>query len=1247
MADANVYALKIELELDISKIETGLTSLTNKMVQFETALADAAKKSLDQIGDNIQTVTKALDDLSKKLKDDLSPSLEAVGTNLETAVEKATELTEKLEEIEKASNASKDDTEDLSDLFGDAGDSLDNIRKGWNEIYYWIDASIKGIEEFRTANYRLSGSMYEMLDMSQQINATIGDFGQSIQIVKSLNAIRAPKKDIEEFGVAVAKANVYTGVSVETLTTMTASMIKAGMSAKEVASFMDEYAGVMNETGVTSEDLTAILNDQSLSLGNLAITYSNLSKEGLKLAQGFQVVAMEYAAMAKEIGVSSSDVVSDISKAATPLSDVNMRLQGISGVMIRGHRDLKLAFNSLSQSVVDFKAINSNAVDPMTKELLLQQAMAATGLSKSTIILLSKQRELYEANKDNIETWGDYDEVMKRAKREVDPFGAATEDLNTQFGRLKRLLYPFYYALTAAAEVIGSVLYFINLLIDGIIYLGDELYKVTSKLDIVIAIYEDLNESAKEFIKVLTDTFGISKQTANNIVNMNNVFRYLVGTVTLVVMAMKFIPGIFNLIGGSLRIFTKILGFSLKAMSGSFTGFFSTISGGLTASIKGFFAGLAQSLRSFGQMIKPALKELLVASVILVAIAANVLALAFAIKIIADLGPKAWEALGILALGILALVAAFAALAFIAYALGPVLLPLLTTALFALAAAILALGISIALIVLSLSVLAYAFAYLFTTIMGGMKTAIELFPQFGLAVLGLAFDLLVGATGIVLGGIALIYGAGLLIIGAIALSVASGYFGAANALFGYAIGSFMKRAAEFFIGATALSAGAFAIYQAASYIKSANTKLSALKGSTSIIQEGAKGFVSAIQSLTDLSGKFLASATEYQMAATIIVVALNNLASSMYTFIGAAQAISMSAQTTDMAISSLEASIAKLSEIGVKLSNGLLEFENGILKLTGISAIFVTGSYLLSIGAKMLEEGANILYSGAMKFVEAGSLISIGADYLVGATDKISESSYKLMASVMPLNDASESVKQAAVKMGIASLFLIPASAGMAYSAENIDKFTASVKKLESIQTDRMAVVVKDISSTIGELDSISANSFTAIAKEMNDGVTILEQPVDRMIDVLGRLKDALVDLSQNINLDSSLGALARDTERSANLIANATEKAKTALDSVPGPVAQATAQGIQSTIASEPLSSVTVNTVEERTDSQRDEAADVNQQILGVLKGIMDIVGDQGAPKDVSSILGLLKEYLPDLKSSGGNLSSEFNSWG
>lgn len=1244
--DPSVYALKIELELDFSKFSSSSDELTQKLLDIEDAVKNVAKASLGAINENLQSLNDALGSISAKLKSDINPELKDTAKTLKEMAKEEEKIVKLQEQQEKNQKESNDNTDDLSDLFDDAGDGVAKIAEGWRYIRYFLESAIKGIEEFRTANYRLNGSMTELLVSARSIDSTIGDFGQSIQIIKTLNNIRAPSKDIEEFGVAIAKANVYTGVSVETLGNMTATMIKSRMSAEDSAKMMDDYADTMTKTGVTSEDLTAILNDQTLSLNNLAVMYSDLSKEGLETAQSFQKVAMRYSAMAKEMGESSSDVISDISKALTPLSDVNMRLSAITGTMISSEADLTRALTKVGKSVINYQALLSKTTSPISKEIMLQNAMAATGLSKSTILMTAKIQKAWEDLGDDVKagitTLEQYNEWMERTKREMDPFAAATTDLNTQFDQLKRVLAPVTFAFIAAAEVLAYLLSFVNAFIDQLVILGT----------------------------VIKDKTGLSSEQFSK---LNRIFRIVVGSITLFVLAMWLIPGIFSIVGTAFKLFVGSFQFSIEGIKKAFKNlldmfssksvmtniktffkgiadtigsFLTTLTESASSSIETFFDGLGKALKKLAEGIKGNVKQLLIASLILIVIAVALYIFAHAIAVVAALGDSAVQAFFILAGGLIVLGVAAAIMGYLAQSAMPGMLAIIGVIL-ALALAAVALAFAMDIILQAIQDFIKFLVDMVVQFRGALMEVLQIMPMIGFAFLALGASLLLGALAIAAAGIILVYAGGFLIAGSISLAAGSASFGLANAGFGYAIGNFIDRAAQFYAGALMVGAGATALYKAAEMIKSANAKLSDMQKSSAAIKKAADELLIALKSITQVSSALLFSAFEYYTASAIMQFALVGLADSMIAFVSAIMLIDATASIIDSAVGKLNQSVAALANTGRQLVTDIQGFQEGVYTIANVALVLHFGSTILSIGAAIFEQGVSVLASGASRMLGSGIMIKTASEMLLSSADKLLGSTLKLLSALIPLTDASKGLRAVAFNLALATFALIPAARGMAYSAADLDKFSESALRFQQIDTSKMGSISKDITSAISGLQDISADSFSLVARSMSTGVELLERPVNKMIEVLSKLKDALVDLGLNANLDNSLGLLARDAENMAARIQNATERASQTLDTLPRTTAQAATETVSDVVMTQPLSPVTINTTEETTASQRDESAELNEKMLSVLVNILEVVGQQAAPKDLSSILGLLKEYLPDLKSSGGNLSSEFNSWG
>ncbi len=1302
--DSNTYALKIELDLSLDKIGSSIDELSDKMEQVERSVSESAQNALNTINENVTEIISALDQFKNKIDAEINPSVETLNTHFEkstthlkgmeesfdkledafkdigTHIEKSvdglkqmetafsslqtgsvailgqfaqmsqvleasfksiakmsedlsktmSDIHTKAEDISRATRGIDDNLEsarsttgDLDGLFDGIKDTTNDIWRGWSEIRSWLESATKGIEEFRTANYRLNGSMYELLATAKSIDATIGDFGQSIQIIKALNAIKVPRKEMQAYGQAIAEANVYTGLGIDVLAEQVAVMRSVGMSASESSDFLKQYADVMNETGATTEDLNAILSDQELALSKLSFIYGGTSKEALKMAQSFQVVAIEYAAMAKSMGVSSRAVVSDMSNAVKPLTQTNMILSGMLGRQVRTADDLSMAMGRLSKQLINVSELNK--LDPASRTMYLAQIAAVSGLSEETIILEAKIAELAAAQGKDITNLEHRNELMRQARAETDPFGAATADLNAELTKLARVFQPVIYALSAAAEILANIIRVINQAIDGVISLTTQFYN---------------------FTKGIADALGLGEEFTAVLNGISGFFKIAVGTVTLFALGLVFLGGVLTSVGTLALGFMKILGEGFEGLGKRIINVGRQAFQAIGTGIQSTLTSIGNGLRSLGMAVTGMGKNLLIAGAALLLVATSMLILAYAIKIIAAEGMNAVAAAIALAIAFGAIAAALIFLIPVAAAAVPVLIPL-GLAILMIVGAVALLAFGIAAIIAAFSMVIDSVTSFVKMLIDSLDRLILLLPQFGFAFAQLGLQVMLGAGFLLLGGAMLVPAVALLALGAAGLSAVSIVFAAANMAFGWATAGFKDRAEEFHAGAKYISDGANNIVKASDALIDASIRLAGLEDAATKIMNLANSLVQVTTALSRSSFALLGSAIIYQISAVMISGAFNMIASALESFAVAAVRIVESAAVFDQAMVILDKAVSKLASLTIKFMAGIAGLYASVYGLIGVSGYFMIGASLLAVAGYIFYGGVSLIYTSSVMLLASGSMIAIASDLVSVATDKLKSISANLSDITRPLFSVASALSGAAIKLGIAALVFLPTARALGASSGYIESFARSINSLSSIETTNLTRAANDISYSLGELSKISADSFAVAAQNLDEGISHLEGPVDRLISLLSKLKDSLSQLKQEVSLEQSLGQLANDVNKYANVVDSSAAKIESTMAARVVPALDiAEQQGVKEAIKNSPLSSVTINTKTDETASEEDEAAAINRQMLDTMKNILGAVEAKGDDAAVRAILALLGQFLPELRSSGGNLSSEFNSW-
>lgn len=1281
MADPNVYALQIELSLQTDQVDNSIDELANKMTKLEADISAAAKASMKLISDLVDGVKTGLTDIEDVAANSLLPMMADINTqynamnvatgalnaglqntaanaqNVTAAFNNAAVAADRTSRnVERTGQNTRDavgDAASLDDAFDKVGKTFDEFVQQWRVVLSYLNLATRGIDQFRTANFRLSGSMYDLVGAAREIEGIIGDFENSIEIVKSLNAIRVPTDQIAAYGVAISKANVYLGANVEVLVSQTAILMKSGRTAQQVTKFLDNYAQAMAKTGATAEDLNQILADQNLNLQSLAIVYGNLTDESLELAQGFQIAALEAAGMARSFGVSASAVAGDISKAVEPLTQTNLLLRQfakdgeLSGKTVnKAMYDAVRAFYDLDNAagLTGAELANFNQV----QSTVAQQAL---GISKETVTLQVAIQKYMKSLSHITDEQERFEQALKKAREEIDPFGSSTEELMTQLGKLNRVFAPFIYLLKLASEALTRILIPINYAIDMIIALYeamtiddiDKFDKHLTKFGQSVVIVGAFLKSIVDNIKNVGRYFGI---TDKQMAQMMPTLKFIAGLAVLVAIGFGLMIAAAVSLGSiMLMVFSSlsslVVGFQLLFAKSA-----NQIAVGASNSISTFLTGLGKGIANFAKLTGKFIVQMLALAAALLIVAAAMYVLALAVQIIAAT-QGAYISLLLLSAAIIALGIAFVVLGSFAQAAA--------VGLAIVAVVFLAVALSVSLIIL-------AFALLITTIDSLVNTMIKfvmviiqsgdvllgMLPKIGFAFLSMGASLLAGAIMIAAAGAILIAGSGLLILGSAGLLYASVAFTAANAAFGYAIGGFEERATSLFAGASMLNASAEMINQGSLMIQSSVNVLSGITDASDSLEEAIDGIMSSIGMLRGVGQDLLISSLVFSVASQFLAGAFSGIVYAFANFKSAADMSSTSAKVFDGAIDILNTTTDKIQGLNVNLHTGLVGLGSSVYRLFGISVIFTGGSIVLGVAAVAFEFAVSTIFNSSRYLMLSSVYIGVAGNHLGHASGKLRSITKELADVVNPLLSTSSSITTASLRLGLAALAFVPASYQLASGSQNLDRFSSSVSRFVAVDTAGFANSAINIKGAMNELSALDTSSLVAVANAMNMGADALEKPIDRMIDLLGRLRDSLTSLSQEISLDSSIGRLADDVSRYATVVENAATRIESAIVARAVPAMdEADRSRVREAIRASTIGAVTINTESVGSADVKEQALDVNKQILSTLLSILQSVDAKEGNSQVKNIFDLLSIYLPELKSSGGNLSSEFNNWG
>lgn len=1214
--DINEYALKIQLQLDYSEIDTSINKLSKQLSDLEKSIHKSASAALGSIRDLTKEVTEAVKDLVVEFKS-IDPQLDkiqqiyetldnTVKKNRNTAGVTSEELTTILDGIlskyfdenkllEERNKAYKDinkHAQDLLDIEDDIHKSIiqnNNAKnKGFNphsqyngyrkiqrilESYYMpfkiladdIASVVKGTEDYITSNYRLQDSMNTLMLESKSVGAQIGlADAEAAKLLKTLMHYNLPRKQLNQLAVSLGKANRYLGVNEVLLGKQFAMLNKTGHSIEETNKYMENFANTMANTGATAEDVTSILEDQNLSIIQLTRNFGGYTKEGVRAAQATQQLAISLRALSKAYNLDPNRVSSDLSKMVEPLSETNMKMFGLTGMLVNDEKTAAKALEIMTDRISTIYKQMQDAQarhDSISVSIYRSQMEALTGLSIDTIDLHARVKELrqehYKATGQQLE----YTQALEQARKELQPYEASIESFVSQLRLVYRALYPLYVLIAAAAEVAMYFLMGVNYVIDGITTLSQKFY---------------------DWLDAMEANGGASAELA-----------YIIRSVGK---ALYYAAGAFILLGGIMLT----VGVGVGKIMGLFAGLLRMIVGipsiltGLTASISGFVTGLTTMISNAMQQIAVAIsrfaktvgKDILVilaSSLAFALFAASVYVIVQSVIALTKSGNEAIVMMGALAVGMALFTAIFVASMIAIAATAGVTAPLLLAA-----------GLAFLMFAGGIAIASYGIAELVKSFTGLIDVMLTKLPEIGPTLYTLGGQVMAA-------GAMLIIGSGLLLVGATGLTVAIGALVTAGSLlllssvlinaaisaFDYYASSFGASAKRFYDSTNLLvesSGNLLGITQNIKLLSEAsnNLALSAYnlsRSATSIVYS--VGFI--VSGITTVS-----SGMVYAIASlNVVVPMLDNVANR---FMNASYKFYASSKTIGLAVSSIQYINTVLDKVSfgiykssVDLSNSTVMLDKSsksmmyvALKLMGVSMIFGSSIGTFSFISEKFAAASSTIYVSAKDFNNSTSLITKGIDDLVLASSKLDH-----------INGP-------------------------------IGAFSSSIHSILNMDVAKFTSNLKDIAAGFKYIKDIDAEAINNTVI-LSSAIANFEDPIIKLASAVEKLHEAVTLLDKNSILNKDLGNVVTTTSDKSNL---------------------------NNVVKTSPIQNVMVNVHREEDIGMFDEHMTMNKEILDTLNRISESLGIIASSDNGEDILTLLKSFLPMLVSDNRDLPRHFNKW-
>lgn len=662
--------------VNVSSMESKHIGMTSSMLDYKTYIEDSNKTMLDDLNNLIKIEEKWKDisdhhtQIEKLIKDESAELDKFVGVieGIDKAIKEKNKSHSKendyvkkeqelLNHICRANNRIRGDNEDLVEVLGRVAAAVSNIFTTYSRL-------TESASEFRTINFRLYGSMMDLLNASQLLSGELGISEQAaIAIYKELANTRAPKAEIEKLARTVGRLSVITGITSGELIKYSKSLRAAGFTAKEQEKSMLLVAKAMKEYGLSSEEAARSIAYTTTEILNLQSQLGGSKEEVTKLI----------GTMMQLKGIAGLDnLAGGIEDFQNKLKDPTamMAFMQSTGVNIRTAEDFSraalIAGDRMAALEDRIKGASGDEAAQLTAEFNAQ-AEALYGSAEAGRALAANYRRLQaEAlalNKD----------ITKLTEKEIEAlliksgaYDSLTEQLNLFTGAINALIQT-------------TVVRFITDGLEDILTLVNYVISEMRELAVVIYKYGKSLYETSPAVKLMVDGFMV-------------LFPYIRGFVVLLMLGIT----VAGALGVSITaLYTSFVGLGnviagaasvVRSMAASML----TIARAIGQSIIIVLTSIGQGLATMGRAIMPVIPALLTLAAVSLSVGTAVYLVAVSLGMMKEAG---WESILMLSVVLVVMGLFIVALMALAAAATPLIPALLT-----LSAVMISIGAMVALI---------------------------------------------------------------------------------------------------------------------------------------------------------------------------------------------------------------------------------------------------------------------------------------------------------------------------------------------------------------------------------------------------------------------------------------------------------------------------------------------------------------------------------------------------------------------
>ena len=394
-------------------------------------------------------------------------------------------------------------------------------------LYGAILATVREIddvaERFHKANYRSTGSMYDLAGATAQVALQSGMANKEAgEMVAELLHVQTPKAEYAKLATSMVQIERMTGLGAKSLASYSRTLRNLGIPAMDISKRIKTLAADMGRFRIESEDaavIIEIMNEKYINLGK------TLSEKNLTTLQAVTAADLS---LAKAHGISTAAV----KKYSDTTFETLIALQAATGRYIetiedqqRAHMDLGLIIHQRLQAA-------GNDIQSQARMMMVLQAQYnLTGEEVRLFAEKGKLLQKFGIDPDAPNALELYQKALAETAPLADQFGASMATVGKQLAMLwTKFSGVIAYFVIPILEAMAAILNVVNILVDGF----------TTK-------YEDLDEAmASATGKVSDFTLGI---------------MYLARSISFLLTAMTHIPEVLADIWMFLEETVPVLGF--------------------------------------------------------------------------------------------------------------------------------------------------------------------------------------------------------------------------------------------------------------------------------------------------------------------------------------------------------------------------------------------------------------------------------------------------------------------------------------------------------------------------------------------------------------------------------------------------------------------------------------------------------------------------------------------------------------